>query len=79
MILADYNFTDPGIYAEDSSFDLAEYPDFDGDGIGRLMQSKRSNSTLPTDVEMLNKSQELYIHPVHLIPNLLGNYREILM
>lgn len=34
LMLADYSFVDPGIYAEDASFSLDEYPDFDGDGIG---------------------------------------------
>jgi len=34
LMLADYNFVDPGVYAEDDSFSLDEYPDFDGDGIG---------------------------------------------
>ena len=54
LILADYNFTDPGIYAEDSSFDLTEYPDFDGDGIGEAHAIEKV-TTLPTDAEMLNK------------------------
>ena len=34
LMFADYSFVDPGIYAEDASFSLNEYPDFDGDGIG---------------------------------------------
>ncbi len=37
MLLADYNFVDPGVYAEDnnSAWNIADnYPDLDGDGIG---------------------------------------------
>ena len=37
MLLADYNFVDPGIYAEDQNayFDIKDnYPDLDGDGVG---------------------------------------------
>ena len=37
MLLADYNFVDPGVYAEDDNafFDIKDqYPDLDGDGIG---------------------------------------------
>jgi hypothetical protein len=37
MLLADYNFVDPGVYAEDynSTWSTADsYPDLDGDGIG---------------------------------------------
>ncbi|MBT3666716.1 MAG: hypothetical protein HN548_04490, partial [Opitutae bacterium] len=37
MLLADYNFVDPGVYAEDnnSAWNIADnFPDLDGDGIG---------------------------------------------
>ena len=37
MLLADYNFVDPGIYAEDQNayFDIKDnFPDLDGDGVG---------------------------------------------
>jgi len=37
MLLADYNFVDPGAYAEDQNayFDIKDnYPDLDGDGVG---------------------------------------------
>jgi len=37
MLLADYNFVDPGVYAEDQNayFDIKDnYPDLDGDGVG---------------------------------------------
>ncbi|MDB0031523.1 hypothetical protein N9E34_08650 [Opitutales bacterium] len=37
MLLADYNFVDPGVYGEDENSAWNEgngYPDFDGDGIG---------------------------------------------
>ena len=37
MLLADYNFVDPGAYAEDqnANFDIKDnYPDLDGDGVG---------------------------------------------
>jgi len=41
LVLADYNFIDPGIYAEDASFSLDEYPDFDGDGLGEAHALKQ--------------------------------------
>ena len=37
MLLAGYNFVDPGVYAEDnnSAWNVANnYPDLDGDGVG---------------------------------------------
>ena len=37
MLQSDYNFVDPGVYAEDENSawsDVDGYPDFDGDGIG---------------------------------------------
>ena len=36
MLLAGYNFIDPGVYAEDfnGDFHISSYPDLDGDGIG---------------------------------------------
>ena len=35
MLLADYNFVDPGVYARMMPFDIKDqYPDLDGDGIG---------------------------------------------
>jgi hypothetical protein len=43
LMLADYNFVDPGIYAEDSSFSLSEYPDFDGDGVGEAHARRKIN------------------------------------
>lgn len=47
MIIADYDFVEPGIYAEDSNayFDVDDnYPDLDGDGIGEGHAFVRVNS-----------------------------------
>jgi hypothetical protein len=51
MMLAEYNFTDPGVYAEDNNADFDEskgYPDLDGDTIGEGYATIR----VPTRAEM---------------------------
>ena len=47
MLLADYNFVDPGVYGEDenSAWNIADnYPDLDGDGIGEGYVSDKVGS-----------------------------------
>ena len=47
MLLADYNFVDPGVYAEDnnSAWNIADnFPDLDGDGIGEGYASVKVDS-----------------------------------
>ena len=52
MLLADYNFVDPGIYAEDENayFDIKEnYPDLNGNGIGEGHAIVRVNNRFDMD------------------------------
>ena len=52
MLLADYNFVDPGVYAEDENayFDIKEnYPDLNGNGIGEGHAIVRVNNRFDMD------------------------------
>jgi hypothetical protein len=51
MVLAEYNFTDPGVYAEDENADWAldkGYPDLNGNGVGESYAMKK----VPDRVDM---------------------------
>ena len=52
MLLADYNFVDPGVYAEDENayFDIKNnYPDLNGNGIGEGHAIVRVNNRFDMD------------------------------
>ncbi len=64
MMLAEYNFTDPGVYAEDNNADFDEskgYPDLDGDTIGEGYATVR----VPTRLDMDTCSKGSGIIHVH--------------
>ncbi len=49
LFLANYNFVDPGIYAEDDSFYVSVYPDYDGDGRGEARAVRKVDQTTYDD------------------------------
>ena len=52
MMLAEYNFTDPGVYAEDENADWAlskGYPDLNGNGVGEGFATVRKSDRVDMD------------------------------
>ncbi len=72
LILSDYNFTDPGVWAEDESFDSTIYPDLDNDGQGESYAIKRV--TNESDMQNPSESGVIYAYS-YLNTNTLAGYQ----